>query len=140
ERGAGGWPGGGGGELGCPEGRAAPAPRVRAAAGRFGERLGSACPAAYVGSEGSGSGNGVAGDWPAMFGLTRSDPHLLPPPSPAQTGATLRLWQRLSLGARALTLIDTSAAMAAGARPGGPELEQLPARGAGDGLAPVPRR
>jgi len=125
-------------ELSYPYVLTATDPLVLAAAGRFGELLRSAYAASYVRYEGFRSGNGVAGDWPAMFGLTRSDPHLLPPPSPAQTGATLRLWQRLSLGARALTLIDTSAAMAAGARPGGPELEQLLARGAGDGLALFP--
>jgi hypothetical protein len=80
----------------------------------------------------------MAGGWPAPFGLTRSGPHLLPPPSPAQTGTALRLWQRLSLGARVLTLIDSSAAMAARARRSGPDLERLLARGAGDGLARFP--
>ena len=63
---------------------------------------------------------------------------MLPPPSPAQAATALRAWQRLSLGARALTLIDTSAAMTARARPGGPDLEQMLARGAGDGLALFP--
>src|SRR5262249_59095787 len=105
-----------------------------------GELLRSAYAASYARYEGFRSGDGVAGDWPTLSGLTRSGPHLLPPPSPAQMGAALRLWQRLSLGARALALIDTSAAMAVRARPGGPDLERLLARGAGDGLARLPDR
>jgi hypothetical protein len=125
-------------ELSYPYVLTATDPLVLAAAGRFGKLLRSAYAASYARYAGFRSGDGVAGGWPALFGLTRSGPHLLPPPSPAQTGAALRLWQRLSLGARALTLIDTSAAMAARARKGGPELEQLLARGAGDGLALFP--
>jgi hypothetical protein len=73
-----------------------------------------------------------------VFGLTRSGPHVLPLPSPARAGTALRVWQQLSLGTRALTLIDTSAAMTARARPGGPDLGQMLARGAGDGLALFP--
>jgi hypothetical protein len=125
-------------ELSYPYVLTATDPLVLAAAGRFGKLLRSAYAASYARYEGFRSGNGAAGDWPALFGLTRSGPHLLPPPSPAQTGAALRLWQRLSLGARALTLIDTSAAMAARARPGGPDLARLLALGAGDGLARFP--
>jgi hypothetical protein len=106
-------------------------PLMLAAAGRFGELLRSAYAASYARYEGFRSGNGVAGDWPAMFGLTRSGPHVLALPSPAQAATALRTWQRLSLGVRALALIDTSAAMTARARPGGPDLEQLLGRGAG---------
>jgi hypothetical protein len=109
-----------------------------AAAGRFGELLRSAYAASYARYEGFRSGDGVAGDWPAASGLARSGPHLLPLPSPAQAGTALRTWQQLSLGARALALIDSSAAMAARVRPGGPDLEQLLARGAGSGLALFP--
>jgi hypothetical protein len=106
-----------------------------AAAGRFGELLRSAYAASYARYEGFRSGNGVAGDWPAAFGLTRSGPHVLAPPSPAEAATALHTWQQLSLGVRALALIDTSAAMTARARPGGPDLEQQLARVAGDGLA-----
>jgi hypothetical protein len=113
-------------------------PLMLAAAGRFGELLRSAYAASYARYEGFRSGNGVAGDWPAVFGLTRSGPHVLPLPSPARAGTALRVWQQLSLGTRALTLIDTSAAMTARARPGGPDLGQMLARGAGDGLALFP--
>jgi Bacterial extracellular solute-binding protein len=113
-------------------------PLMLVAAGRFGKLLRSAYAASYARYEGFRSADGVAGDWPAVSGLARSGPHLLPPPSPAQAGAALRTWQQLSLGARALTLIDSSAAMAARARPGGPDLEQLLARGAGSGLALFP--
>jgi hypothetical protein len=125
-------------ELAYPYVLTATDPLTLAAAGRFGELLRSAYAASYARYEGFRSGDGVAGGWPAPFGLTRSSPPLLPPPSPAQTGAALRMWQGLSLGARALTLIDTSAAMAARARPGGLELERLLAQGAGDGLALFP--
>jgi len=135
---AGRYPAEGSQELSYPYVLTATDPLVLAAASRFGELLRSAYAASYARYEGFRSGNGAAGDWPAPFGLTRSGPQLLPPPSPAQTGAALRLWQRLSLGARALTLIDTSAAMAARARPGGPDLARLLARGAGDGLARFP--
>jgi hypothetical protein len=113
-------------------------PLMRAAANRFGGLLRSSYAASYARYEGFRSADGVAGDWPAVSGLARSGPRLLPPPSPAQAGTALRTWQRLSLGARALTLIDSSAAMAARARPGGPDLEQLLARGAGSGLALFP--
>jgi hypothetical protein len=113
-------------------------PLMLAAAGRFGELLRSAYAASYARYEGFRSADGVAGDWPAVSGLARSGPHLLALPSQAQAGATLRTWQQLSLGARALTLIDSSAAMAARVRPGGPDLEQLLARGAGSGLALFP--
>jgi Bacterial extracellular solute-binding protein len=113
-------------------------PLRQAAAGRFGELLRSAYAASYARYEGFRSGNGVAGDWPAMFGLTRSGPHVLAAPSPAQAATALRAWERLSLGVRALTLIDTSAAMTARARPDGPDLARLLARGAGGGLALFP--
>jgi hypothetical protein len=63
---------------------------------------------------------------------------VLAPPSPAEAATALHTWQQLSLGVRALALIDTSAAMTARARPGGPDLEQQLARGAGDGLALFP--
>ena len=113
-------------------------PLMRVAANRFGGLLRSSYAASYARYEGFRSADGVAGDWPAVSGLARSGPRLLPPPSPVQAGTALRTWQRLSLGARALTLIDSSAAMAARARPGGPDLEQLLARGAGSGLARFP--
>jgi Ca-activated chloride channel homolog len=113
-------------------------PLMLAAAGRFGELMRSAYAASDARFEGFRSGNGVAGDWPAVFGLTRSGPHLLPLPSPAQAGTALHTWQQLSLGARALTVIDTSAAMTTRARPGGPDLAQMLAAGAGDGLALFP--
>ena len=113
-------------------------PARLAAADRFGEVLRSAYAASYARYQGFRSGDGVAGDWPAMSGLARNGPHLLPLPGPAQAGTALRTWQQLSLGARALTLIDSSAAMAARARRGGRDLEQLLARGAGAGLALFP--
>jgi len=113
-------------------------PLMLAAADRFGALLRSAYAASYARYDGFRSGDGAAGDWPALFGLTRSGPHLLPVPSPAQAQTTLRTWQRLSLGTRALTLIDASGAMAARAGPGGPDLEQMLTRGAGDGLALFP--
>ena len=102
-------------------------PLMLAAADRFGGLLRSAYAASYARYEGFRSGDGGAGDWPTAFGLTRSGPRLLPLPSPAQAGTALHAWQRLSLGARALTLIDTSAAMTTRARPGG-----RPARAAAD--------
>ncbi|HEY7360327.1 MAG TPA: hypothetical protein VH642_05910, partial [Streptosporangiaceae bacterium] len=125
-------------ELGYPYVLTTADPLMLAAAGRFGELLRSAYAASYARYEGFRSADGVAGDWPAVSGLARSGPHLLPLPGPAQAGAALRTWQQLSLGARALTLIDSSAAMAARVRPGGPDLEQLLARGAGSGLALFP--
>ena len=109
-----------------------------AAADRFGGLLRSAYAASYARYEGFRSANGEAGDWPAAFGLATSGPLLLPPPSPAQARTALHAWQHLSLGARALTLIDTSAAMTTRTRPGGPDLERMLARGAGDGLALFP--
>ena len=125
-------------ELSYPYVLATTDPLMLAAADRFGGLLRSAYAASYARYEGFRSGDGEAGDWPAAFGLTRNGPRLLPLPSPAQAGTALHAWQRLSLGARALALIDTSAAMTTRARRGGPDLERMLARGAGDALALFP--
>jgi hypothetical protein len=113
-------------------------PLMLAAAGKFGELLRSSYASSYVRYAGFRSGEGVAGGWPSSFGLTRSGPHLLPQPKPAQAETALRTWRRLSLGSRELALIDISSAMSAVARAGGPDLEQVLAQGAGSGLALFP--
>jgi len=125
-------------ELSYPYVLTATTPLTLAAARRFGDVLRSAYAASYVRYAGFRSGDGLAGGWPASFGLARSAPHLLPPPTPARAAAALRIWQRLSLGSRDLTLIDISSAMAARATPGGKDLEQVLAQGAGSGLALFP--
>jgi hypothetical protein len=125
-------------ELSYPYVLTATNPLTVAAAGKFGALLRSAYAASYVRYAGFRSGNGAAGRWPASFGLTRSGPHLLRPPTPPQAETALRTWQRLSLGSRDLALIDISSAMAIRARPGGPDLERVLYRGAGSGLALFP--
>jgi hypothetical protein len=125
-------------ELSYPYVLTATTPLTLAAAERFGDVLRSAYAASYVRYAGFRSGDGQAGGWPAWFGLTRSGPRLLPPPTPAQAAAAIRTWQRLSLGSRDLTLMDISSAMAAPATPGGPQLEHVLAQGAGSGLARFP--
>ena len=125
-------------ELSYPYVLTATNPLTVAAAGKFGALLRSAYAASYVRYAGFRSGNGVAGSWPASFGLTRSGPHLLRPLTPPQAETALRTWQQLSLGSRDLALIDISSAMAIRARPGGPDLEWVLYRGAGSGLAPFP--
>ena len=125
-------------ELSYPYVLTATSPLTLAAARRFGDVLRSAYAASYVRYAGFRSADGRAGDWPARFGLARSGPRLLPPPAPAQAAAAIRLWQRLSLGSRDLTLIDISSAMARPATPGGPQLEHMLAQGAGSGLALFP--
>jgi hypothetical protein len=125
-------------ELSYPYVLTATSPLTLAAAKRFGGVLRSAYAASYVRYAGFRSGDGQAGDWPAWFGLTRSGPRLLPPPTPAQAAAAIRTWQRLSLGSRDLTLIDISSSMAAPATRGGPPLEHVLAQGAGSGLALFP--
>ena len=125
-------------ELSYPYVLTATTPLTLAAAGRFGDVLRSAYAASYVRYAGFRSSDGQAGDWPASFGLARSGPQVLPLPTPAQAAAAMRIWQRLSLGSRDLTLIDISSAMAARATPGGQDLEQVLARGAGSGLALFP--
>jgi hypothetical protein len=132
-------------ELSYPYLLTTTSPLKLAAAGKFGELLRSSYAASYVRYAGFRSGDGVAGDWPAGFGLAGSGfgrpgsgPHLLAQPSPAQAKAALGAWQRLSLGSRDLALIDTSSAMATAARPGGPELGRVLAKGAGSGLALFP--
>ena len=141
------YPAGGSQELSYPYLITTASPLMVAAAGRFGELLRSSYATSYVRYAGFRSGGGVAGDWPASFGLTRSSPPVLPPPGLAEARITLRGWQRLSLGSRDLALIDVSSAMAAATRPGepggpggpgGPDLEQVLDRGAGLGLAPLP--
>jgi hypothetical protein len=113
-------------------------PLVRAAADTFGHLLRSGYAASYVRYAGFRSASGAAGEWPASSGLTSSGPHLLPQPTLAQAETALHTWQQLSLGSRELTLIDISSAMAAAARPGGPDLEQVLAQGTGSGLALFP--
>jgi hypothetical protein len=125
-------------ELSYPYVLTATKPLALAAAGRFGDVLRSAYAASYVRYAGFRSSDGLAGDWPASSGLTRSGPQVLPLPTPAQAAAVIRTWQRLSLGSRDLTLIDISSAMAARATPGRQDLEQVLARGAGSGLALFP--
>jgi hypothetical protein len=132
------YPAEGGQELSYPYVLTTTDPLTLAAADRFGELLRSTYATSYVRYVGFRSGDGVAGNWPALSGLARSDPHLLPQPTPAQAQAILRTWQRLSLGSRALALIDISSAMTAAAGPGGPDLEQVLARAAGSGLALFP--
>ena len=132
------YPAGGSQELSYPYLVTTTSPLMVAAAGRFGELLRSSYATSYVRYAGFRSGGGVAGNWPASFGLTTSSPQVLPPPDLAEARTTLRGWQRLSLGSRDLALIDVSSAMAAAARPGGPDLEQVLDRGAGAGLAPLP--
>ena len=125
-------------ELSYPYVLTATSPLTLAAAERFGGVLRSAYAASYVRYAGFRSADGQAGGWPAWSGLTRSGPRVLPPPTPAQAATAIRLWQRLSLGSRDLTLIDVSSAMAAPATPGGPQLERVLAQGAGSGLARFP--
>jgi hypothetical protein len=125
-------------ELSYPYLLTATSPLTLAAAGKFGELLRSSYAASYVRYAGFRSGDGVAGDWPASFGLARSGPHLLAQPTPAQARTALGTWQRLSLGSRDLALVDTSSAMAAAAGHGGPKLEQVLAQGAGSSLALFP--
>jgi Bacterial extracellular solute-binding protein len=125
-------------ELSYPYVLTATNPLTVAAADRFGALLRSAYAASYVRYAGFRSGDGVAGSWPASFGLTRSGPHLLRPLTPPQAETALRTWQQLSLGSRDLALIDISSAMAIRARPGGPGLQRVLYRGAGSGLALFP--
>ena len=125
-------------ELSYPYVLTSTTPLTLAAAGRFGDVLRSAYAASYVRYAGFRSGDGLAGDWPAGFGLARSGPGLLPPPTPAQAASAIRTWQRLSLGSRDLTLIDISSVMATPATPGGPQLERVLGQGAGSGLALFP--
>jgi Ca-activated chloride channel homolog len=113
-------------------------PLTLAAADAFGDLLRSRYATSYVRYAGFRSGDGMAGDWPASSGLSRDRPRLLRQPTPAQAVTALRTWRRLSLGSRALTLIDISSAMAAAARPGGPNLEKVLARSAGSVLALFP--
>jgi hypothetical protein len=115
--------------------------RVTAAVARaFGTVLRSRYASQYVRYEGfrSGSGDGLAAAWPAAYGLQQREPAPLPPPAPAVAAATLRAWQKLSLGLRILALNDVSAAMAVRAAPGGPTLEQVLGHAAAIGLARFP--
>ncbi len=132
------YPAEGGLELSYPYVLTTTSPLTLAAAGAFGDLLRSTYAASYVRYAGFRSGDGAAGDWPASSGLTSSGPRLLPQPTTAQAETALHTWQQLSLGSRDLALIDISSAMAAAARPGGPDLERVLAQGAGSGLALFP--
>jgi Bacterial extracellular solute-binding protein len=125
-------------ELSYPYVLTATNPLTVAAASKFGALLRSAYAASYVRYAGFRSGDGVAGSWPASFGLTRSGLHLLRPLTPPQAETALRTWQQLSLGSRDLALIDISSAMAIRARPARPDLQRVLYRGAGSGLALFP--
>lgn len=132
------YPAGGSLELSFPYLLTTARPLMLAAAARFGELLRSAYAASYVRYAGFRAGDGAAGPWPAWYGLASNGPRLLGQPTPAQAGTALRAWQRLSLGPRALVLIDDSSMMAAATGPGGPDLEQVLAPGTGSALALFP--
>jgi extracellular solute-binding protein len=109
-----------------------------AAAGQFGDVLRSAYATSYVRYAGFRTSAGQAGNWPRWYGLASGQPRLLPPVTASQAGAAWLAWQRLMLGSRDLALIDISAAMAAPARPRGPELAHLLGQAAGTGLGSFP--
>ena len=96
-----------------------------AVAKAFGTALRSSYASAYLRFEGFRTGSGVAGAWPASYGLSSTAPLLLTPPGPSQAGKELHAWRVLGLGSRFLAINDVSAAMATPVRPGGPTLEEV---------------
>jgi hypothetical protein len=96
-----------------------------AAAKAFGSVLKSAYATAYVHYEGFRSSTGAASAWPGWYGLSSTEPHLLPPPGPGRTLGALHAWHVLGLGSRFLALNDVSGAMNVPVSPGGPTLERV---------------
>jgi hypothetical protein len=116
----------------------ATSPAAVAAADQFGDVLRSAYATSYVRYTGFRTSAGRARNWPHWYGLASGRPRLLAPVTASQAGAAWLAWQRLTLGSRDLALIDVSAAMAARASPGGPELAHLLGQAAGTGLGSFP--
>ena len=109
-----------------------------AAAKAFGSVLRSSYANAYVRYEGFRTGTGAASAWPASYGLSSAEPHLLRPPGLAQAGKELHAWHVLGLGSRFLAINDVSAAMATPVAPGGPTLEQVLGRTSAAGMRRFP--
>jgi hypothetical protein len=74
--------------------------------------------------DGFRSANGTADATPTSFGLKTQVLQRSAAASAAEAQTTLEVWRKLGLGSRDLVLIDTSAAMATPAAPGGPTVEQ----------------
>ncbi len=111
---------------------------TQAAAKAFGSVLRSPYAAAYVRYEGFRTPAGSAGAWPASYGLSSVEPHLLTPPGASQAGKELHAWHVLALGSRFLAINDVSAAMATPVAPGGPTLEQVLGRTSAAGMKRFP--
>jgi Bacterial extracellular solute-binding protein len=109
-----------------------------AAAKAFGSALRSSYANALVRYDGFRTGTGMAGTWPASYGLANAEPPLLRPPGPAQAGKELHAWHVLGLGSRFLAINDVSAAMATPVAPGGPTLEQVLGRTSAAGMKRFP--
>jgi hypothetical protein len=75
---------------------------------------------------------------PGSFGLSAQTLQPAPAPSASRALTTLQAWEKLGLGSRDLTLVDTSAAMASRAGPGGQTLAKIVTQTAGLGLALAP--
>jgi hypothetical protein len=111
---------------------------TQAAAKAFGSVLRSPYADAYVRYEGFRTPTGSASAWPAAYGLSSAEPHLLTPPGASQAGKELHAWHVLGLGSRFLAINDVSAAMATPVAPGGPTLEQVLGRTSAAGMRRFP--
>jgi hypothetical protein len=109
-----------------------------AAAEAFGTVFKSAYATAYVHYEGFRSSTGAASAWPGWYGLSSTEPRLLPQPGPGRALGALHAWHVLGLGSRFLALNDVSGAMAVPVSRGGPTLEQVLGGTSAAGMARFP--
>jgi Bacterial extracellular solute-binding protein len=111
---------------------------VAQAAQAFGRYLKGSYAQSLIRYAGFRSGNGTPDDMPAASGLSSQRLEVATPPSPSEVATNLSTWQKLGLGSRILTIIDTSAVMGAPSGLDNLTLEQVLTRTASLGLPLFP--
>jgi Ca-activated chloride channel family protein len=113
-------------------------PAKQQAARQFGATLRQSFAAMVVRYYGFRSASGVGNAIPAADGIAEQPMTLAPPATPSEAQTVLQAWNKLQIGSRDLTLVDTSAAMAAPSGVGSLTLEQALAQTANLGLTLFP--
>jgi Ca-activated chloride channel homolog len=125
-------------ELDYPYVVTAASPAEIQAANAFGRFLRGAYAQSVIRYNGFRSGGGVPDQMPQSSGLNSQRLDVASPPTPSEVATNLSTWQKLGLGSRILTIIDTSAAMGAPSGLDNYTLEQVLTRTASLGLPLFP--
>jgi extracellular solute-binding protein len=113
-------------------------PSESEAALTFGRFLQGSYAQSVIRYAGFRSGDGVPDQMPASSGLSSQPLDVAAPPTPSEVATNLTTWQKLGLGSRILTVIDTSAAMGAPSGLGNYTVEQVLTQTASLGLPLFP--